>query len=134
MTAGSHSEVILIVEDNERNLKLVRDLLEFNGYETIEARTSRDAVAFATEREPDLILMDIQLPDADGITALRTLRAQPRTAPIRVVALTAFAMRDDRERLLGEGFDGYVEKPIDVKRFPAQVQALLRGPRRTAAP
>jgi len=120
-------ELILIVEDNEKNLKLVRDILEFNGYETVAARNAGDAVALATTRQPDLVLMDIQLPDADGITALERLRSNSETASMVVVALTAFAMKDDRERLLGAGFDGYVGKPIDVRAFPGQISALLRS-------
>jgi two-component system cell cycle response regulator DivK len=120
---------ILIVEDNERNLKLVRDILQYNGYETLEARNAADGVALAVERRPDLILMDIQLPDLDGVTALDRLRADPRTASIGVVALTAFAMNEDRQNLLAAGFDGYLEKPIDVRAFPGQVLALLHSTR-----
>jgi len=115
-------ELILIVEDNEKNLKLVRDLLQLNGYRTLEAETARDAIALATEHTPDLILMDIQLPDMDGVTALGRLRAEPSTAALRVVALTAFAMRDDRERFLASGFDGYLTKPIDIKQFPELIR------------
>ena len=115
-------ELILIVEDNEKNLKLVRDLLQLNGYRTLEAETARDAIALATEHAPDLILMDIQLPDMDGVTALGRLRAEPSTAALRVVALTAFAMRDDRERFLASGFDGYLTKPIDIKQFPELIR------------
>jgi two-component system cell cycle response regulator DivK len=129
LSGTTAARLILIVEDNERNLKLVRDLLQYNGHETIEARNAEDGVALAVERRPDLILMDIQLPDADGVTALGRLRADGRTASICVVALTAFAMTDDRERLLGAGFDGYLEKPIDVRAFPGQVLALLHSKR-----
>ena len=120
---------ILIVEDNERNLKLVRDILQYNGYETLEARSAADGVALAVEHRPDLILMDIQLPDLDGVTALGRLRADPRTAPIGVVALTAFAMSEDRQDLLAAGFDGYLEKPIDTRAFPGQVLGLLSSTR-----
>ena len=120
-------ELILIVEDNELNLELVRDLLQHHGYETVEARTAADALALAAERRPDLILMDIQLPDGDGVRALDRLRADARTDSIGVVALTAFAMADDRQRLLRAGFDGYLEKPIDVRAFPGQVHALLQS-------
>jgi two-component system cell cycle response regulator DivK len=123
-------ELILIVEDNERNLKLVRDLLQFNGYETIVARNAESGVMLAAERRPDLVLMDIQLPDSDGITALARLRADDRTASLGVVALTAFAMPEDRERLLRAGFDGYLEKPISVREFPAEVQGFLDAQRR----
>jgi two-component system cell cycle response regulator DivK len=115
-------ELILIVEDNEKNLKLVRDLLQLNGYRTLEAETARDAIALATEHMPDLILMDIQLPDMDGVTALGRLRGEPSTAALRVVALTAFAMRDDRERFLASGFDGYLTKPIDIRQFPELIR------------
>jgi CheY-like chemotaxis protein len=126
--------LILIVEDNERNLKLVRDLLQVNGYETVEARNSADGLRFARERNPTLILMDIQLPDLDGVATLGLLRTDERTTSIPVVALTAYAMSGDRQRLLEAGFDGYLEKPIDHKRFPTQVRSLLdrRRPRETA--
>ena len=129
MSDPTPAMTILIVEDNERNLKLVRDILQYNGYETIEARNAADGVALAAERRPDLILMDIELPDVDGVTALSRLRADPRTASIGVVALTAFAMIDDRRHLLAAGFDGYLEKPIDVRAFPGQVSALLHSTR-----
>jgi CheY-like chemotaxis protein len=126
--------LILIVEDNERNLKLVRDLLQVNGYETVEARNSADGLRFARERNPTLILMDIQLPDLDGVATLGLLRTDERTTSIPVVALTAYAMSGDRQRLLEAGFDGYLEKPIDHKLFPTQVRSLLdrRRPRETA--
>jgi len=132
LTGATAAGLILIVEDNERNLKLVRDLLQYNGYETIEARNAEDGVTLAGERRPDLILMDIQLPDADGVTALGRLRGDVRTASIGVVALTAFAMTDDRQRLLDAGFDGYLEKPIDARAFPGQVMSLLQSTRREA--
>jgi two-component system cell cycle response regulator DivK len=115
-------ELILIVEDNEKNLKLVRDLLQFKGYRTLEAGTAEQGIALAGEHRPDLILMDIQLPDLDGVTALGRLRQDPRTASSCVVALTAFAMKDDRERFIGAGFNGYLVKPISIKEFPDQVR------------
>lgn len=115
-------ELILIVEDNEKNLKLVRDLLQFKGYRTLEAKTAQDGISLAESGQPDLILMDIQLPDGDGITALRQLREEARTASIPVVALTAFAMKNDRERFLDAGFDGYLDKPINVKEFPEKIR------------
>src|SRR5438046_10632170 len=117
-------ELILIVEDNEKNLKLVRDVLQFKGYRTLEAETAEDGMKLALGQKPDLILMDIQLPGTDGITALHQLRAEPRTAAIPVVALTAFAMKDDRQRFLDAGFDGYLDKPINVKTFPDQVRQI----------
>lgn len=117
-------ELILIVEDNEKNLKLARDVLQFKGYRTLEAGTAGEAIDLAIAHLPQLILMDIQLPDMDGIAALRRLKAEPRTAAITVVALTAFAMKGDRERFLGAGFDGYLVKPINIKEFPEQVRQL----------
>jgi two-component system cell cycle response regulator DivK len=118
-------DLILIVEDNERNRRLVRDLLQVSGFTTIEAQDACNGLALAAEHVPALILMDIQLPDVDGVTALHRLRADSRTAGIPVVAVTAFAMSTDRQRLLDAGFDAYVEKPIDIKTFPAQVRALV---------
>lgn len=123
-------ELILIVEDNEKNLKLVRDILQFKGYRTLEAKTAQDGISLAESGQPDLILMDIQLPDADGMTALRQLREEARTASIPVVALTAFAMKDDRERFLEAGFDGYLDKPISVKEFPDQVRKFCEQGRK----
>ncbi len=115
-------ELILIVEDNERNLKLARDLLQVKGYHTLEARTAAEGIALAQEHHPDLVLMDVQLPDTDGVAALGRLRAAPATATIPVVALTAFAMKEYRARFLAAGFDGYLAKPLDVRQFPAQVR------------
>ena len=119
------SALLLIVEDNARNLKLARDVLAHAGYGTLEAQTAEDAIALARSREPDMILMDIQLPGMDGLDALETLRADVVTADIPVVAFTAFAMKDDRERFLDAGFHGYLEKPISVRDFPGQVADLL---------
>ncbi len=115
-------ELILIVEDNEKNLKLVRDVLQFKGYRTLEAGTAGEGLRLAAEHRPDLILMDIQLPDMDGGAALSQLRADPTTAGICVVALTAQAMGGDRQRLLGAGFDGYLTKPISIREFPEQIR------------
>jgi two-component system, cell cycle response regulator DivK len=119
------SALLLIVEDNARNLKLARDVLAHAGYGTLEAQTAEDAIALARSHEPDMILMDIQLPGMDGLDALATLRADVVTAAIPVVAFTAFAMKDDRERFLDAGFHGYLEKPISVRDFPGQVADLL---------
>ena len=119
------SALLLIVEDNARNLKLARDVLAHAGYRTLEAQTAEDAIALARSHEPDMILMDIQLPGMDGLDALATLRADVVTAAIPVVAFTAFAMKDDRERFLDAGFHGYLEKPISVRDFPGQVADLL---------
>lgn len=117
--------LVLIVEDNPRNLKLVRDLLAFAGYRTLDASNGEDGVALARAHRPDLVLMDVQLPGIDGVEALARVRADPEIADLRVVALTAFAMKDDRERFLAAGFDGYLEKPLSVRDFPAQIEAIL---------
>ena len=117
--------VVLIVEDNPRNLKLVRDLLDFAGYRTLEAGTAEDGLALARADRPRLVLMDVQLPGMDGVEALARLRADRGTADIPVVALTAFAMKDDRERFLSAGFDGYFEKPLDIRALPGKVAAVL---------
>ena len=116
---------ILIVEDNPKNMKLVRDVLEHHGYTTVAALSAEDALAAAAERPPDLILMDIALPGIDGFEALRRLKSDRTTEAIPVCALTAFAMNDDRERCLKAGFDGYLVKPISVTEFPGQVRDLL---------
>ncbi len=120
-------ELILIVEDNEKNLKLVRDVLQFKGYRTLEAKAAEDGIVLAKSQSPNLILMDIQLPGTDGVTALRLLRGEPRTASIPVIALTAFAMKDDRERFLDAGFDGYIDKPINIREFPEQVRRFCEA-------
>jgi two-component system, cell cycle response regulator DivK len=114
--------LILIVEDNDKNLKLARDLLQHHGFRTLEADTAAAGIALAEQHVPDLILMDIQLPDMDGVTALGRLRRSAATTSIPVVALTAFAMAADRERLLAAGFDGYLAKPIDIHNFSERVR------------
>jgi CheY-like chemotaxis protein len=119
------NELILIVEDNERNRKLVRDLLQFRGYQTIEAETGEEAVRLARERLPALVLMDIQLPGIDGITALGQLRNDPATRAIPVIAVTASAMTHDRQKIMAAGFDGYQTKPINVKEFLEVVHSML---------
>ena len=115
-------ELVLLVEDHALNLELARDALQLRGFRTLEARTAAEGIALARHHRPDVVLLDIQLPDMDGLSALVRLRAQPDTAGIPVVALTAFAMREDRTRLLQAGFDGYLGKPIDVNAFPDQVR------------
>ncbi|HZN52523.1 MAG TPA: response regulator [Methylomirabilota bacterium] len=119
------NELILIVEDNEKNLKLVRDVLRHTGYQTIEAGTGEDGVRLAKERGPALILMDIQLPGIDGITALGQLRADPATRAIPVIAVTASAMTQDRKKIMAAGFDGYQTKPIRVREFMDVVRETL---------
>ena len=118
-------ELILVVEDNEKNRKLVRDVLTFKGYQVIEAETGEDGVRLAKERVPRLVLMDIQLPGIDGITALGRLRADPATRAIPVIAVTASAMTHDRQKIMAAGFDGYQSKPIRVKEFLAAVREML---------
>ena len=117
---------ILVVEDNPKNLKLVRDVLQFSGYEVIEATSGEDGVRLAASEDPDLILMDLQLPGIDGAEALRRIRASERTRDVPVVAVTAFAMDHDRQNAFDSGFTGYVEKPISVRRLPQQVRDFLR--------
>ncbi len=121
-------ELILIVEDNEKNRRLVRDVLQFKGYQTIETETGEEGVELARTRRPALVLMDIQLPGIDGITALKLLRQDPATRGIRVMAVTASAMTQDRQTILAAGFDAYQSKPINVKGFLEAVQELLARP------
>jgi two-component system cell cycle response regulator DivK len=116
---------ILLVEDNEKNMKLARDLLAYNGHTVYEATTGEEAVATATKELPDLVLMDIQLPGIDGIEALRRIRADGKAARIPIVALTASVMANDRERFDKAGFDAFIAKPIDVKKYNEQVMALI---------
>jgi two-component system cell cycle response regulator DivK len=116
---------ILVVEDNEKNLKLLRDVLQWAGYDVVAASSAEQGVAIAMERPPDLVLMDLQLPGMDGTEALRQLRGSPRTRSVPVVAVTAFAMKEDRERALNAGFDGYLAKPISVQALPEQVRSFL---------
>ena len=117
---------ILVVEDNPKNLKLVRDVLTFSGYEVVEATTGEDGVRLAQEVVPDLILMDLQLPGIDGAEALRRIRNGDGAPGVPIIAVTAFAMNDDRTRAFESGFDGYVEKPISVRALPQQVEDFLR--------
>jgi two-component system cell cycle response regulator DivK len=121
---------ILIVEDNDKNMKLVRDVLQAKKYTTIEAGTAEDGIRLASERLPDLILMDIHLPGMNGIDALKALRAAPATAHIPIAAVTASVMQQDRAMIMDAGFDAYVSKPISLKEFLETVRTLLeRGPR-----
>jgi two-component system, cell cycle response regulator DivK len=119
------NELILIVEDNEKNMKLIRDLLSFNGYRTLEAVTAEEGLALARERQPALVLMDIQLPEMDGITAFRHLQADPSTKNIPVIAVTASATNTERKEIMEAGFDGLEVKPIKMKEFLKKVRATL---------
>ena len=116
---------ILVVEDNPKNLKLVRDVLQHFGYRVFEAMTGEDGVRVAREITPHLILMDLQLPGIDGTEALRRIRAETATRSVPVVAVTAFAMPEDRQRAIESGFNGYVAKPISVRNLPQQVHEFL---------
>ena len=118
-------ELILIIEDNEKNRKLIRDLLQVKGYQTIDTDTAEDGLKLAGEKSPALILMDIQLPGMDGITAMKQLKAAPKTNRIPVVAITASAMTHNRQAMLAEGFDGYQTKPLSLKEFLADVDRLI---------
>ena len=118
-------ELILIVEDNEKNRKLLRDVLQFNGYRTIEAETGEDGVALALEHTPDLVLMDYQLPGIDGIEAFRRIRNTASTAHIPIVAVTASAMPEEARKMREAGFDGFQSKPINIKEFARAVAGVL---------
>jgi two-component system cell cycle response regulator DivK len=118
-------ELILVVEDNDKNRKLVRDVLRHKGYEVIESENGEDGVRLAKERRPRLILMDIQLPGIDGIEALRQLRADDATRAIPIIAVTASALDRDRQKIMAAGFDGYQAKPLNVKAFMAAVEAVF---------
>ena len=116
---------VLVVEDNPLNLKLVRDVLLRAGFEVIEARSGEEGVAQARACTPDMILMDLQLPGIDGTQAMRMIKEDPGGIDIPIVALTAFAMSEDRERALRSGFDGYLSKPISVRDLPRQISEFL---------
>ena len=120
-------ELILIVEDNEKNRKLERDILQFHGYRTIESETAEEGIRLAQATPPALVLMDIQLPGMNGIEALKQLRADPRTRAIPVIAVTASVMDRDRQKIMAAGFDGYQAKPIDVTQFVAAVRTAVGG-------
>lgn len=121
------TKTILIVEDNEKNMKLARDILQAKGYATLEAVNGTDGVRLALERRPDLVLMDIQLPDINGIEAFGRIRANPDTAAIPIVAFTASVTPLDRNRITGAGFDAFIGKPINLKEFLATVQRVIDG-------
>ena len=116
---------VLVVEDNALNLKLVRDVLGHAGYRVLEAGDAERGLQLARAERPDLVLMDVQLPGIDGVEALRRLRADAATASIPVVAVTALAMKAERQRFVDAGFDGYLEKPVDIRALRRAVAALL---------
>ena len=119
------NELILIIEDNEKNRRLCRDVLQVKGYKTIESETAEEGLKLALDQAPALILMDIQLPGMDGITAMKQLKADPKTQAISIIAITASAMTNNRTSMLAEGFDGYQTKPITLKDFLGEVDRLL---------
>jgi len=119
-------ELILIIEDNEKNRKLCRDVLQVKGYRTVESETAEVGLKLAAEQTPALILMDIQLPGMDGITAMKELKADAKTQSIPIIAITASAMTNNRTAMLAEGFDGYQTKPISLKDFLAEVERVLK--------
>ncbi len=122
---------ILIVEDNEKNMKLVRDILNHQGHATLEAVTGGDGVRLAREHRPDLVLMDIQLPDIDGIAALHLIREDAALDAIPVVAVSASVMPDDQQRIVDSGFDAFITKPINLKQFRETVERFLAQGRRS---
>jgi two-component system cell cycle response regulator DivK len=124
------SELILIIEDNDTNMRLVRTVLEFRGYRTTGTRTAEEGIALAVEERPSVILMDLQLPGMDGAEALRRLRATRETSSIPVLALTALALKQDRDKFTELGFDGYLTKPVDVNELSEQVRLLCDAARR----
>ena len=119
------NELVLIIEDNEKNRKLCRDVLNVKGYQTIESETAEEGLRLVREKKPNLVLMDIQLPGIDGITALKQLRADPEMAHVPVIAITASAMTHNRATMLAEGFDGYQTKPISLKDFLGELERVL---------
>ncbi|HEX6296848.1 MAG TPA: response regulator [Burkholderiales bacterium] len=119
---------VLIVEDNDKNMKLARDVLQAKGYQTLEAETGEEGVKLAKENVPDLVLMDIQLPGINGIEAFKQLRADPKTARIPIIALTASVTPTDRSQITAAGFDAFVSKPINLKEFLDTVKRLVEGP------
>lgn len=123
------TKTILIVEDNDKNMKLARDILQAKGYATLEAVNGTDGVRQALAHKPDLVLMDIQLPDINGIEAFGRIRADPQTAAIPIVAFTASVTAGDRNRITDAGFDAFIGKPINLKEFLATVQRVIDGGR-----
>lgn len=120
---------ILVVEDNEKNRRLLKDVLEYHGYDVIEAENGEMAIEKAKERKPDLIIMDIQMPVMDGMAAAKAIRGDAETKRIPIIALTSFAMKGDRERFMEAGFDDYIAKPIDTRKLPGVIKKRLEKTR-----
>jgi CheY-like chemotaxis protein len=123
------SKTILIVEDNENNRSLLKDILLFHGYDVTVASDGQEGVAVARKLMPDLILMDIQMPGLDGASAAEILKGAPETSGLKIIALTSFAMQGDREKFLQSGFDGYLSKPINTRELPGLVERWLNWER-----
>jgi len=126
------NELILIVEDNEKNRKLVRDVLQFKGYQTVESETAEEGIQLARAQKPALVLMDFHLPGMNGIEAFKVLRADPQTSAIPVLAVTASAMTEDRQKIMEAGFEGLQTKPINVREFLEAVAQILKKAKGTA--
>ena len=120
------NELILIVEDNEKNRKLVRDILQFRGYRLLESETAEEGIQLARDNKPALILMDFHLPGMNGIEAFKVLRADPQTSAIPIIAVTASAMTEDRQKMIAAGFEALQTKPINVKEFLECVAVTLK--------
>ncbi len=118
-------QTILIVEDHEKNRRLLRDVLSYYGYTIIEAENGKDGIEMARQYMPDLILMDIQMPVMDGFTATTILKSAPDTRKIKIIAVTSFAMTGDKEKILDTGADGYISKPLDIKALPTLIKEIL---------
>jgi len=118
---------ILVIEDNEKNRRLLRDVLQFHGFAVVEAVNGEEGITMAREENPDIILMDMQMPVMDGFAAIRTLKKDPALKRIKIVAVTSFAMTGDREKIIAAGADGYVSKPIDTRELPAMLKELSAG-------
>ena len=116
---------ILVVDDNEKNIILLRDVLEYYGYAVITAENGEEGIRLAREHQPALIFMDIQMPVLDGYTAIQIVRSDPELQAMKVVALTSFAMSGDKEHLLQAGFDGYLAKPVDIRQLPIVISKYL---------
>jgi CheY-like chemotaxis protein len=117
---------ILVIEDNPVNLELFMDVLEMEGYKCLSAAKGEDAIEIAGKENPDLVLLDIQLPGMDGMTVERALRANNDTKHLKIIALTAHAMKGDKEMFLREGFDGYIAKPIKIKEFIEEIKGYIK--------
>lgn len=124
----SSKPTILVVEDNQVNLELFMDLLDVGGYNCLYTTKGEDAIDIANRERPDLVLLDIQLPGVDGLTVGRILKSQDETKNIKVIALTAYAMKGDKEMFLEQGFDGYIPKPVKMKEFLEAIESYLRNP------